>query len=228
MARRKKHTVTLYKRQRQIVEFISQFIQRNGYSPTLREIADAMGLSSLATVHEHVERLCQKGVLRKNAGNKTRGIIVVDETLGSLQNQGVTLPILGWFKNNNPIEPYNNRNAKMQVAAEMISGIQRAFILEVHDDSLVSQGILKDDKLIVEETAKIKDGDIIIAILENGNAVLKRFFKEPTMVRLESITSSEKPSYAARIAVQGRCLGVIRMFQKFDTKDFIVNKEKVV
>ena len=226
MAEGSKHTVTLYKRQRQIVEFISQFIQRNGYSPTLREIADAMGLSSLATVHEHVDRLCKKGVLRKNAGNKTRGIIVVDETLGSLQNQGVTLPLLGWLMNNKPIEPYNNRNAKMQVAAEMISGAQRAFILEVHDNSLVTDGILKGDRLILEETAKIKDGDIIVAILESGNAVLKRFFKEATMVRLESITTSEKPSYAARIAVQGKVLGVIRMFEQFDTKDYIVNKDK--
>lgn len=220
--------VTLYKRQRQIVEFVSQFIQRNGYSPTLREIANAMGLSSLATVHEHVQRLCERGVLRKDTGNKTRGIIVVDDTLGSLQNQGIVLPVLGWLKNGAPIEPYKNRNEKLQVSAQMISGAQRAFLLEVYDDSLNNEGILKGDRLIIEETANIKDGDIIVAILETGNAFLRKFFKESTMVRLEGLVDPQvKPLYAARIAVQGKCMGVIRLFEKFDPNSYLATQDKI-
>ncbi|MGI5827827.1 MAG: transcriptional repressor LexA [Patescibacteria group bacterium] len=210
------HTVTLYKRQRQIVEFISQFIQRNGYSPTLREIGDAMGLSSLATVHEHVARLCEKGVLKKTTGNKTRGIIVVDSKLGSFQ-QGVNLPILGFFSAGQPIDPYNKPEAYVQVSAEMLSGRKRAFALEVRGDAMIDEGIIDGDYIVVEEEIDINDGDVVIAILENGSATLKKFYKEATRVRLECIHSNNHPIYAARIQLQGRSLGVVRHFATFKT-----------
>ena len=208
----KTHHVTLYRRQRQIVEYISQFIQRNGYSPTLREIGDAMGLSSLATVHEHIERLCKKGVLKKTAGNRSRGIIVVDDRFG-YTNQGVNLPILGWYSAGQPLEPYSIPDAQVQVSAGMLSGKKRAFILEVRDDSMKDEGVLKKDYLVVEEDTDIKDADVIIAILENGMATLKRFFKESTRIRLEPVASDMAPIYAARIQVQGKCVGVIRDYK---------------
>lgn len=205
------NTVTLYRRQRQIVEFISQFTQRNGYSPTLREIGDAMGLSSLATVHEHIARLCKKGVLKKTSGNGTRGLMVIDDKIGS-SNMGVVVPILGFFISGQPIEPYNNRNAKIQVSALMVTGLKRTFALKVHDNSLISEGVVRDDYLILEEDADIKDGDVVVAILENGSAVLKRIFKETTRVRLEALNSDIAPIFAARIAIQGKCMTIVRKF----------------
>ncbi|NMC35667.1 transcriptional repressor LexA [Candidatus Beckwithbacteria bacterium] len=207
-----RHIVTLYKRQRQIIEFISQFIQRNGYSPTLREIGDAMGLSSLATVHEHVERLVDKGVLKKTAGNKTRGIIVVDEKLGTMK-QGVNLPILGWIAAGQPIDPYTEPDAYLQVSAEMLSGRKRSFVLQVRGESMIDEGILDGDYVVIEEESDVKDGDIVVAILETGIATLKKIFREATRVRLEPANSSMAPIYATRVQIQGKCVGIIRRFE---------------
>lgn len=205
------HTVTLYRRQRQIVEYISQFIQRNGYSPTLREIGDAMGLSSLATVHEHIERLIKKGVLRKTQGNKTRGLVVVDEKFGFIK-QGVNLPILGWIAAGQPIDPYTEPDSYLQVSAEMLSGRKRAFVLQVRGESMIEEGIIDGDYVVIEEESQVKDGDIVVAILENGMATLKKIFKEATRVRLEPANSSMAPIYATRVQIQGRCVGIIRRF----------------
>jgi repressor LexA len=207
------HTITLYKRQRQIVEFISQFIQRNGYSPTLREIGDAMGLSSLATVHEHIDRLSKKGVIKKTEGNKTRGIVVVDEKLGYYK-QGVNLPILGWIAAGSPIDPYTQSDAYLQVSAEMLSGKKRAFVLQVRGDSMIDEGILDGDYVVIEEEPEVRDGDIVVAILETGMATLKKIFKETTRVRLEPANSSMSPIYATRVQIQGKCVGIIRRFQQ--------------
>ena len=205
------HTITLYRRQRQIVEFISQFVQRNGYSPTLREIGNAMGLSSLATIHEHIERLCKKGVLKKTAGNRTRGLVVVDDKYG-FSKQGVNLPILGWIAAGQPIEPYHEFNANLQVSAEMLSGRKRAFVLQVRGESMIDEGIIDGDYVVIEEENEIKDGDIVVALLENGMATLKKFYKEATRIRLEPANSSMSPIFTNRVQIQGKCVGIIRRF----------------
>lgn len=207
-----KHTITLYKRQRQIIEFISQFIQRNGYSPTLREIGNSLGLSSLATVHEHIDRLIQKGVIKKMDGNKTRGIMVVDDNLG-YSKQGVNLPILGWIAAGQPIDPYTQPDAYLQVSAQMLSGTKRSFVLQARGDSMVDEGILDGDYVVIEEENEIKDGDIVVAILDTGLATLKKFYKEATRVRLEPANSTMSPIFTTRVQIQGKCVGIIRRFE---------------
>ncbi len=204
-------TVTLYKRQRQIVEFISQFIQKNGYSPTLSEIASAIGVSSLATIHEHLQALEKKGVIRKFDG-AIRGIEIVD-TAG-VESNTVELPILGFIAAGRPIEPLTDPNASMKIASSMISGKKRAFVLQVKGDSMIEEGIFDHDYVIIEEcdVLAVKDGDIVVALLENGLATLKRFFRERTRVRLEPANSSMSPIFAINVKVQGKCVGVIRKF----------------
>ncbi len=204
-------TVTLYKRQRQIVEFISQFIQKNGYSPTLSEIAVAIGVSSLATIHEHLQALEKKGVIRKFDG-AIRGIEIVDST--GVESNTVELPILGFIAAGRPIEPLTDPNASMKIASSMISGKKRAFVLQVKGDSMIEEGIFDHDYVIIEEcdALAVKDGDIVVALLENGLATLKRFFRERTRVRLEPANSSMSPIFAINVKVQGKCVGVIRKF----------------
>ena len=204
-------TVTLYKRQRQIVEFISQFIQKNGYSPTLSEIAVAIGVSSLATIHEHLQALEKKGVIRKFDG-AIRGIEIVDKP--SLEGASIELPILGFIAAGRPIEPLTDPNASMKVASSMLSGKKRAFVLQVKGDSMIEEGIFNSDCVIIEECAieAVKDGDIVVALLENGLATLKRFFRERTRVRLEPANSTMSPIFAINVKVQGKCVGVIRKF----------------
>jgi repressor LexA len=204
-------TVTLYKRQRKIIEFISQFIQKNGYSPTLQEIAQAIGVSSLATVHEHLQALERKGIIKKYDG-AIRGIEIIDRP--TAETSSVELPILGFIAAGRPIEPITDPNASIKVASSMISGKKRAFVLQVKGDSMIEEGIFDKDYVIIEEcdATQVTDGDIVVALLESGLATLKRFFKERTRVRLEPANSSMSPIFAINVKVQGKCVGVIRRF----------------
>jgi len=202
--------VVLYKRQKQIVDFIAQYIQTNGHSPTLQEIADAMSLSSLATVHEHIATLVRKGVLKKYDGS-VRGLEIVDPRYAN-NGEGLELPILGYIAAGKPIEPYTDPNASYNVSPNLVSGKKRSFVLQVKGDSMVEEGILDGDYVIIEEEKEARNGDIVVALLENGLATLKRFFKEATRVRLEPANSSMSPIYATNVKIQGKVVGVIRRF----------------
>ncbi|PWU24300.1 repressor LexA [Candidatus Cerribacteria bacterium 'Amazon FNV 2010 28 9'] len=201
---------TLYKRQRQIVDFIAQFIQRNGYSPTLQEIADSIGVSSLATVHEHLQALIRKKVIKKYDG-AARGIELLDRTFLRLTDS-VDLPLLGYIAAGQPIEPYTDPNATFKVSPQLISGKKRAYVLQVKGNSMIEDGILPDDYVVIEEHEDVVNGDIVVALLDNGLATLKRFYKEATRIRLEPANSTMQPIYATNVKVQGKCVGLIRKF----------------
>ena len=203
--------VTLYKRQRQIVDFISQFIQKNGYSPTLQEIADAIGVSSFATIHEHLQALVKKKVIKKYEG-AVRGLEIIDTKLSTLTT--LELPIMGFISAGRPIEPHTDSSASIRISPTMVSGKKRSFVLQVKGDSMIEEGIFDRDFVVIEETGEdtIIDGDIVVALLDNGLATLKRFFKEKTRVRLEPANSSMSPIFATNVKIQGKCVGVIRRY----------------
>lgn len=202
--------ITLYPKQKQILDFIKQYIDKYGYSPTLTEIAEAMNVTSLATVHEHLQTLEKKGVIKKFSG-AIRGIEVLEQKMSSFL-QGVELPILGFIAAGAPLQPYTDPSASITISPTMISGTRRSFILQVKGDSMIEDGILDGDHVIIEEQTDAKDGDIVVALLENGLATLKRFFKESDRVRLEPANSSMNPIYATDVRIQGRCVGVIRRY----------------
>jgi len=202
--------VTLYKRQKQILDFISQYIQKNGFSPTLTEIAEAIGVSSLATVHEHLTAMVKKGVIKRYEG-AVRGIEIVDKKVGEL-TKGIELPILGFIAAGRPIEPHTDPNATTSVSPGMLTGKKRAFVLQVKGDSMIEEGILDGDYVVVEQREKVKNGDIVVALLENGFATLKRFFKEATRVRLEPANTQMSPIFAKNVRIQGKVVGIIRRF----------------
>lgn len=202
--------VTLYKRQRQIVDYIGQYTQKHGFSPTLKEIANCLGVSSLATVHEHLNALEKKGVIKKFEG-AVRGIELLDKRIGTTM-EGVDLPILGFIAAGKPIEPMTDPDAKFMVSPSMISGSRRSFVLQVKGDSMIEEGILDGDYVVIEEQPEARDGEIVVALLDSGLATLKRFFKEATRIRLEPANSTMKPIYASDVKIQGRVVGVIRKF----------------
>lgn len=202
--------VTLYKRQKQIVDFVAQYIQSNGHAPTLQEIADAMNLSSLATVHEHIATLIRKGVLKKYEGS-VRGLEIVDPRYVN-SGAGLELPILGFIAAGKPIEPYTDPNASLPVSPGLVSGKKRSFVLQVKGDSMVDEGILDGDYVLIEEQESAQNGEIVVALLENGLATLKRFFKEATRVRLEPANAAMSPIYATNVRIQGKVVGVIRRY----------------
>lgn len=202
--------ITLYKRQKQILDFIGQYIQKFGTSPTLQEIADSLGVSSLATVHEHLQTLVKKGVIRRYEG-AVRGIELIDAKIGDLVD-GIELPILGMIAAGSPILPMTDPNATLKVASSMLSGKKRSYVLQVRGDSMIEEGILDGDFVVIEEKKEARDGEIVVALLDNGLATLKKFFKEATRIRLEPANSTMKPIYAANVTIQGSVVGLVRRF----------------
>ncbi len=203
----------LYKRQRQILDFVTQFIQRNGYAPTLAEIAQAIGVHSLATVHEHLETMQRKGILKRSSGNKRAIEIANMEMAGKAVTPApVDLPILGFIAAGRPLEPFTDPHASFAVPPTMVSVKKRAFVLQVKGDSMVEAGILDMDYVVVEQTQEAKNGDVVVALLENGFATLKRYFKEATRVRLEPANSAMTPLFVTNVRIQGKVVGVIRRY----------------
>lgn len=205
--------ITLYRRQKQILDFIKQYIDKYGYSPTLGEIAEAIGVSSLATVHEHLQALSKKGVIKRFEG-AVRGIEILDQKISNVL-QGVELPILGYIAAGQPIMTYTDPDATVKVAPSMLTGKKRSYVLQVKGDSMIEDGILDGDFVIIEEQNDARDGDIVVALLDNGLATLKRFFRELNRIRLEPANSSMAPIYVndpESLKIQGKCVGVIRRF----------------
>ena len=205
--------VILYEKQRQILDFIAQFIQKYGTAPSLKDIARSMNLKSLATVHEHISILVKKGVLKKSVKDGFKSLEIVDKYLAKV-DKGIRLPILGFIAAGKPIEPYSDPTAFLHVAPEMLSGKKRAYVLKVRGDSMIEEGIFDGDFVIVEERHDVRDGDIVVALLENGLATLKKFFKEATRVRLEPANANMAPIYATKVQIQGKVIALIRKFNQ--------------
>lgn len=202
--------VTLYKRQKQIFKFIRDYIEKYGYSPTLGEIAEAMGVSSLATVHEHVQALAKKGVIKKFEGS-VRGIEIMDD-FDFKNPRTIDLPLYGYIAAGQPLMPYSDPNATVSVSPSLVNEKKRSYVLQVKGDSMIEDGILDGDYVIIEEQNYATDGDIVVALLDNGLATLKRFFKEVNRIRLEPANSAMEPIYTTDVTIQGKCVGVIRRF----------------
>ncbi len=203
---------TLYKRQREILEFIHDSIDNYGYAPTLTEIADHFKLSSLATVHEHLSVLEKKGLLRRYKGS-VRGIELLEgkKSLDSL----VELPILGYIACGEPLEPYTDPNATLPVNSAIVSSKYRSFVLQAKGDSMIDDGILNGDYLVIKEQQVANDGDIVVAVLDNGFATLKRYYKDlkRQCIRLQPANSTMEPMYVKNVEIRGKVVAVIRQFR---------------
>ncbi|MBI4100032.1 transcriptional repressor LexA [Candidatus Microgenomates bacterium] len=204
----------LYKRQRDVLEFIQNFIKKNGYSPTLMEIGKSLRLSSPATVHEHIKTLERKGFIKKN-DNEVRGI----ELLGIYENYemaqavaGMELPLLGYIHAGKPLEPYDDPTATFKVTANLVPQNKMAFVLQVKGESMIEDGIFPGDYVVLVKEDQVKNGDIVVALLENGLATLKRFFRENGQIKLMPANSKMQPIYATDVQVQGRMVALIRKY----------------
>jgi len=202
----------IYKRQGQILDFIRQHIQTNRSAPTLRQIADAIGVSSLATVHEHLTTLERKGLIKRKTG-KTRAIEIVGTT-ESFSSEGVNVSILGFIAAGAPIEPYTDPNATLSIPPTFVSGKKRVFVLQVRGESMIEEQIRDGDYVVVEQSEDAKNGEIVVALLDNGMATLKRFFQEATRIRLEPANAAMSPIFVKNVRIQGKVVGLIRRYSK--------------
>lgn len=197
---------TLTKRQAQILEFVTNFIQKNTYSPSYREIGQHFGLSSTATIAEHIESLKQKGYLNHEE-NLARSITPTDPT--EVEENTISIPLLGLIAAGKPIEAVYT-NETIDIPRDMMGN--NVFALRVRGESMIEDGILNGDYVIVEQTRIAKNGDIVVALIDNNSVTLKRFYKEKDRIRLQPANSSMRPIFLTKVTIQGKVKGVIRKF----------------
>lgn len=205
-------TFFLTPREKQILDFIFQYTKKWGYSPTLREIATGIGLKSGPGLSPCIRRLKKKGFLI-SFGTNSRSFLINVEKLKKYKGIELKIPLLGFIAAGKPLEPYTDPNATLDIPPNWISGKRRVFALQVKGDSMIEEGILDGDYVIVEEQEEAKNGDIVVALLENGFATLKKFYKEVTRVRLEPANSKMKPIFVKNVQIQGRVIAIIRRYK---------------
>ncbi|MBI3385645.1 transcriptional repressor LexA [Candidatus Gottesmanbacteria bacterium] len=202
----------LYPRERQLLDFITQFIDRYGYAPTLKEIGIAMGIRSPATIHEHIDRLRQKGFIKKLDGT-ARGLEVVKTNYhGSGTEGAVELPVLGFIAAGAPLEPYTDPNFYISVAPGLVPNNKAGYVLQVKGSSMIEDGILDGDYVVIAHQQDAKNGDIVVALLPNGLATLKRIYFEKDRIKLAPANSTMTPIFATHVKIQGKVVGLIRKF----------------
>ncbi len=207
----KEMALIIYKRQKQILGFIKQYIQSNGSAPTLKDIAEAIGVSSLATVHEHLQALEAKGLIIRKPG-RSRAIELAKSNINLGDPEGFDAPILGFIAAGSPIEPYTDPNASMNIPAAFVSGKKRTYVLQVRGESMIEDGIMDGDHVIIEQADVANNGEIVVALLDNGMATLKRFFKETTRIRLEPANAKMQPIFVKNVRIQGKVVGLVRKY----------------
>lgn len=201
----------LTKRQSEIYQFIKHIVQTKGYPPSVREIGLAVGLASSSTVHGHLSRLEEKGYIKRDP-TKPRAIEIT-ETAGENINQENTIhvPVIGKVTAGIPITAVENVEEYFPLPAHFTSTHNsNIFILDVIGDSMIEAGILDGDKVIVRSQTIAENGDIIVAMTEDDEATVKRFYKEESRYRLQPENSTMEPIYLDNVSVLGKVVGLFR------------------
>ncbi len=192
-----------------ILNFLKQYIQKYGKAPKLREIAEAIGVTSLATVHEHLWKMEERGLIKRKKGNEEIVLLKTDVTLSP---EGFEVPILGFIAAGSPIEPYTDPNATISIPPSFGGTNKSVFVLQVKGDSMIEEQIRDGDYVICEHTETARNGEIVVALLENGFVTLKRFYKEATRIKLEPANSNMDPIFVKKVKIQGKVVGLIRKY----------------
>ena len=204
----------LYKKEREVLEYLAHFQKINGYSPTLAEIAKATGHKSISTIHTLIRSLVEKGYVQKVDGN-TRTLKIIDEkvklTLTGSQ-PAVELPLMGYIAAGRPLEPYSDPNATFFVSASMLTGGKTAYVLQVKGNSMIDDGIFDGDYVVIEKTDQAINGDIVVAMVDDNLATLKKFYKEGERVVLRPANATMDPIYPTQLTIQGKVVGLVRRF----------------
>jgi repressor LexA len=202
--------MTLTRRQRQILDYLAAFISKHGYAPSLEEIAEKMGLGSLATVHEHLTNLERKGAIRRSH-NASRAI----EVLTRMRQPGVAeVPLLGQVAAGQPIEAIESSDT-MSLPEDMLPAAGSCFVLRVRGDSMIDEQIRDGDHIVVHGRQTARNGETVVALVQGTHATVKRFYAEKHgRVRLQPANTAMDPILvdAADVQIQGVVVGVIRRY----------------
>ena len=200
--------MTLTKRQKEILDFIEDGVRESGYAPTLQEIGDHFGLKSLATVHKHVSNLESKGLIRRK-WNHSRAIELVQ---ARKRSRAVELPLLGRVAAGTPLEAIEGDD-RIEVPESMVRR-SNSYALEVVGDSMIDEGILPGDYIVVEEKPQPSNGDMVVASVD-GEATVKRFYREDShTVRLQPANEKYEPIFVQdrELLIRGVVVAVMRKY----------------
>jgi repressor LexA len=198
----------LTKRQREILDYLNDFIQQHGYAPSLEEIGRRFSLSSLATVHKHLTNLQEKGFI-KRAWNRSRSVELIPSRVGS---RAVELPLLGFVAAGSPIEAVVG-NETLAVPEDFV-GKRESYVLKVRGDSMIDEQIRDGDYVIVEDRRDTANGEMVIALLNGSDVTLKKMYREQGRIRLQPANPTMQPIFAEpdQVQVQGVVVGVLRRY----------------
>jgi repressor LexA len=198
----------LTKRQREILNFLNDFIQQHGYAPSLEEIGRRFGLSSLATVHKHLTNLEEKGFI-KRAWNRSRSVELMPTRMGG---RALELPLLGYVAAGAPIEAVTG-NETISVPEDIV-GKRDSYVLRVRGDSMIDEQIRDGDYVIVEDRRTADNGEVVIALVNGSDVTLKKLYREHGRVRLQPANPAIQPLVVAadQVQVQGVVVGVMRRY----------------
>ena len=204
--------MALTRRQREVLEVIRAFIQKNGYSPSLEEIGGALGLSSVATVHKHVSHLVDKGLVRR-VWNQNRSIELVDE---STRKPCIEIPITGVLSAGRAVVSLIPPEV-VAVPPDVAAGRSRLFALRVSGDALTAQKLCDGDLLVLEDRRTPRDGETVLAFLGSNDPVLRRIEREGSRFKLSAVHDAAPPQLVSAERVE--LLGVIvALFRRYATE----------
>src|SRR6188508_2237840 len=198
----------LTKRQREILDYLQDFIQQHGYAPSLEEIGRRFGLSSLATVHKHLTNLQEKGCIRRS-WNRSRSVELLSARTGQ---RAIELPLLGYVAAGVPIEAVAN-NETIAVPEDLV-GRRETYVLRVKGDSMIDEQIKDGDFVIVEDRRTADNGEMVIALLNGSDVTLKKLYREQGHIRLQPANPAMQPIIvqADQVQIQGVVIGVMRRY----------------
>jgi repressor LexA len=202
----------LPKTKQKVLQYLKDYIHQHGYAPTLTEIAKYLGVSALSTVHEHLAFLEERGFIERVEGEE-RGITLSNRvrTFATQIARSFTLPVVGTIAAGSPIDAIESREATLAVPEEIVRG-KNAYVLKVKGDSMIESFIADGDYVVCEKTDFARDGDTVVALLDDGTATLKKLFRKKHFIRLQPANAKYSPIDVKSVTIQGRVLGVIRQY----------------
>ncbi len=210
--------MAITRRQKQVYDFISGFVDKHGYSPSFEEIAEGLGLSSLATVHKHITNLEQKELLRRDYNRsrsidllKPRGRMKQSLAAAAAAASEMSLPLVGRIAAGRPLEAMENPES---ISLSDFTRSKEVYVLQVNGESMQDEHIVDGDYVLVEKTNVARDGEIVVALVNGNDATLKRIYTEGSKIRLQPSNAAMPPIIvpAADVQVQGRVIGVLRKY----------------
>ncbi len=198
----------LTQRQKEILSYIKRSIKRKGYPPAVREIGEAVGLSSSSTVHSHLNQLENKGFIRRDP-TKPRAIEIIDGKPASHKDM-VDVPLIGSVAAGSPILAVENIEDTYSLPFDLVHA-EESFMLKIRGDSMINAGIFNDDMVIVKRQNTARDGDIVVALIDD-EATVKRFYKGFSHVRLQPENDLYEPIITKDVKVLGKVIGLLRRY----------------